>query len=41
MGLAVAYRIVKEHGGEVKVESQVGKGTTFKIWLPIKQKPSA
>jgi len=36
MGLAVAYRIVKEHGGEINVESEVGKGTEFRIWLPIK-----
>jgi signal transduction histidine kinase len=36
MGLAVAYRIIKEHGGETQVESQVGKGTKFKLWLPIR-----
>ncbi len=36
MGLAVAYRIVKEHNGEINVESETGKGTTFSIWLPIK-----
>jgi len=36
MGLAVAYRIVKEHQGEINVESQVGKGTRFILWLPIK-----
>ncbi len=41
MGLAVAYRIVKEHGGEINVESEVGKGTEFRIWLPIKPEPSA
>jgi signal transduction histidine kinase len=40
MGLAVAYRIVKEHGGEINVESEIGKGTEFRIWLPIKLKPS-
>ncbi|MEA3493091.1 MAG: ATP-binding protein [Candidatus Margulisiibacteriota bacterium] len=38
MGLAVAYRIVKEHGGEINVESEIGRGTEFRIWLPIKQK---
>ncbi len=36
MGLAVAYRIVKEHGGEMNVESEVGKGTEFRIWLSIR-----
>lgn len=34
LGLAVTYRIVKEHGGEITAESQAGKGTIFKIWLP-------
>jgi len=38
MGLAIFYRIITEHNGIVKVESEKGKGTTFKIWLYIKQK---
>lgn len=38
LGLMVTYRIIEEHNGEVKVESEVGKGTTFRIVLPIKQK---
>jgi signal transduction histidine kinase len=38
MGLAVAYRIIKEHKGEINVSSEPGKGTTFSIWLPIKPK---
>ncbi|MBU0502516.1 MAG: ATP-binding protein [bacterium] len=41
MGLAVAYRIIKEHNGEILVESKQGLGTTFKIWLPIKLVPLA
>jgi PAS domain S-box-containing protein len=36
LGLSVAYGIVKEHGGSVYVNSKPGKGTTFKISLPIK-----
>jgi signal transduction histidine kinase len=40
MGLAVAYRIVREHAGEISVESEVGKGTVFKLCLPIEPKPS-
>jgi len=37
MGLAVAYRIINEHQGEIQVESIIKKGTTFKIWLPLRQ----
>ncbi|MBI5699098.1 hypothetical protein HZC35_02150 [Candidatus Saganbacteria bacterium] len=33
LGLAVTYRIIKEHFGEIEVKSKVGEGTTFKIWL--------
>jgi PAS domain S-box-containing protein len=36
LGLSVCYGIVKDHGGEIKVESEVGKGTAFIINLPIK-----
>lgn len=32
--LVTAYSIVKKHGGEIVVESEVGKGTTFHIYLP-------
>jgi signal transduction histidine kinase len=35
MGLAVTYGIIKEHGGEIKVESEPGKGTTFRITFPL------
>ena len=38
LGLSVSYGIVKEHGGEISVESELGKGTTFTIVLPV-QKP--
>jgi signal transduction histidine kinase len=37
LGLFVAYGIIKEHKGTIKVESKVGKGTTFHIKLPTKQ----
>ena len=35
LGLPIAKTIVDEHGGEIKVESHVGKGTTFTVYLPI------
>lgn len=34
LGLSVSYGIIKSHGGEIKVESAVGEGTTFRIFLP-------
>ena len=35
MGLAVVYGIAKKHDGAVRVESEVGKGTTIKVLFPI------
>ncbi len=34
LGLAIAYSIVKKHGGDIVVESKPGKGSTFYIYLP-------
>jgi PAS domain S-box-containing protein len=34
LGLSVCYGIIKDHGGDIKVESEEGKGTTFTISLP-------
>jgi two-component system NtrC family sensor kinase len=36
LGLAIAYGIIKMHRGQINVQSQVDKGTTFVITLPVK-----
>lgn len=35
MGLAVVHGIIHEHGGKVRVDSEIGIGTRFKIYLPV------
>jgi diguanylate cyclase (GGDEF)-like protein len=37
MGLSICQRIVSEHGGQITVNSRPGRGTTFQIYLPLKQ----
>ena len=34
LGLSISYNFIKEHGGELSLESETGKGTTAKIFLP-------
>jgi len=41
LGLAAVYSIVKKHHGHIDVESQLGQGTTFRIWLPALRQQKA
>lgn len=36
LGLSISYQIIKDHGGRINVESWVGRGTKFTVWLPLK-----
>jgi len=40
IGLAIAKKIVSRHGGQIRAESALGKGTSFEIILPLKHTPA-
>jgi signal transduction histidine kinase len=35
LGLSLSYGIIQKHQGRIEVKSELGKGTSFKIWLPV------
>jgi PAS domain S-box-containing protein len=38
LGLIIVQRIVRAHGGRIDLESRVGRGTSFRIWLPLDER---
>jgi signal transduction histidine kinase len=38
LGLMIVQRIVREHGGRIDLESAQGRGTTFRVWLPLHER---
>jgi signal transduction histidine kinase len=36
LGLAISRRIVELHGGDITVESELGKGATFRVVVPVR-----
>jgi two-component system, sporulation sensor kinase E len=38
LGLMIVQRIVRAHNGRIELESHVGRGTTFRIWLPLHER---
>ena len=35
LGLFISWNIVEMHEGHIEVDSEVGRGTTFRVWLPV------
>jgi two-component system NtrC family sensor kinase len=41
LGLSICYGIIAEHKGRIMVDSQVGGGSTFRVFLPVAGRPGA
>ena len=37
LGMSLSFSIVKKHGGRIELESELGKGTRFRVWIPVKR----
>jgi PAS domain S-box-containing protein len=37
LGLAITHRIIQEHGGLIEVESEMDKGSVFRVFIPLKE----
>lgn len=37
LGLAITHDIIRRHGGHIEVQSELGQGTTFRVWFPVEQ----
>ena len=40
LGLSISYSIINKHHGRIDVESTVGEGSAFRVWLPVNQPTS-
>ncbi|MDR3378173.1 MAG: ATP-binding protein, partial [Verrucomicrobiae bacterium] len=38
LGLMIVQRIVRAHNGRIELDSQVGRGATFRVWLPLHER---
>lgn len=41
LGMSIIFRIIEDHGGRIEVKSVEGKGSEFKLWLPLTQPEAA
>ena len=39
LGLAICRNILEAHGGDIALDSEVGRGTTVRVWAPLRQQP--